>query len=70
MDQLQKRLEFPGFVVRGRDIPVKIVLRKNLGDLIILDKGDLFGVKGAEEIGRLLMVSNSLPADGQNQLNK
>ena len=62
--------EFLGIVVRGRHVPVEVVLEEDALDFVVLDEGELLRVEGADVPGRQVMLEGALLADGEDELHK
>ena len=61
--------KFFGFVVRWGNIPIKIVLIKNVVDIVIRDKSNFFGIKSAQISGGHVFVESAGFANGKYKLH-
>ena len=62
--------ELFGVVVRGRHIPVEVILEKDVLNFVVLDEGELLRIEGTYILGRQVFLEGALLADGEDELHK
>ena len=65
-----KLAELLGVVVRGRHVPVEVVLVEDALYFVVLDEGELLRVECAYVFGRQVFLESALFPDGEDELHK
>lgn len=69
-DQLANLLELFGGMIRGRDIPIEVILIENINDVAVRHEAEFIRVKSPQQERRQETVESPSFPDGQDQLGK
>ena len=68
--EVVKLSEFLGIVVRGRHVPVEVVLKKDALYFVVFDEGELLRIERSYVFGWQVFLEGAFLADGEDELHK